>query len=199
MSLSRELSFVLEEAYTWAPCKLATYSRWAVKNVTHEIEITRTFGYQKKFKKKLLSQTDNGKDNSPSLRNERRRLRNAGKTRSTFPSNEKDFKMQPTKQDEVCLSLIQRELAVLNNKVTKVMNVNQFLLNYQEKRKGQFILSPPTARALLLILFAHTIRTTVGGPWQENNPTWMSLPFLMNRFSPISLSLSCCFQTLPSS
>ena len=72
--------------------------------------------------------------------------------------------MQPTKQDEVCLSLIQRELAVLNNKVTKVMNVNQFLLNYQEKRKGQFILSPPTARALLLILFAHTIRTTVGGP-----------------------------------
>lgn len=41
--------------------------------------------------------------------------------------------MQEAKQDSVCISLIQRELAVLKQKVTKVCNINSLLLKQREK------------------------------------------------------------------
>ena len=87
--------------------------------------------------------------------------------------------MQEAKQESVCISLIQRELAVLKQKVTKVCNVNSILLNQRGKsmkeQKGppnreefRITLSLPTARSLLTILYYSSMAFHLDGHSQEN-------------------------------
>ena len=45
--------------------------------------------------------------------------------------------MQSLSSDDVCLSMIQRELALLNQKVTKLGTINSFLMRMQNERKEE--------------------------------------------------------------
>ena len=83
--------------------------------------------------------------------------------------------MQESKQDNVCISLIQRELAVLKQKVTKISSINTLLLKQREKsmRKPrdvqnretiQVSLSLPTLQSILTILYSPHLAFDVDGP-----------------------------------
>ncbi|KAK8829963.1 hypothetical protein WA577_001353 [Blastocystis sp. JDR] len=89
--------------------------------------------------------------------------------------------MQEAKQDSVCISLIQRELAVLKQKVTKVCNINSLLLKQREKAMKatkeapnreafRIALSLPTTRSLLTILWALTGEPDSIRALDDNNP-----------------------------
>lgn len=83
--------------------------------------------------------------------------------------------MQELKQDNVCISLIQRELAVLKQKVTKINSINSLLLKQREKSMKkprdaqnreaiQVSLSLPTVQSILMILFSVIAAFDVDGP-----------------------------------
>lgn len=83
--------------------------------------------------------------------------------------------MQESKQDNVCISLIQRELAVLKQKVTKISSINTLLLKQREKsmRKPrdvqnretiQVSLPLPTLQSILTILYSVHLTFDVDGP-----------------------------------
>ena len=72
--------------------------------------------------------------------------------------------MQPLKCEEVYISLIQHELAVLNQKVTKMGNINAFLIHMQQEKSTEsklreideatpFNINMNTLNSLLLILY----------------------------------------------
>ena len=48
--------------------------------------------------------------------------------------------MQSQKSEEVYISLIQHELAVLNQKVTKMGNINAFLIQMQQEKSEESVL-----------------------------------------------------------
>lgn len=83
--------------------------------------------------------------------------------------------MQESKQDNVCISLIQRELAVLKQKVTKISSINTLLLKQREKSMRklrdaqnretiQVSLSLPTLQSILTILYSAHLTFDVDGP-----------------------------------
>lgn len=83
--------------------------------------------------------------------------------------------MQESKQDNVCISLIQRELAVLKQKVTKISSINTLLLKQREKsmRKPrdvqnretiQVSLPLPTLQSILTILYSAHLTFDIDGP-----------------------------------
>ena len=72
--------------------------------------------------------------------------------------------MQSQKSEEVYISLIQHELAVLNQKVTKMGNINAFLIQMQQEKSEEsklremdeatpFSINMNTLNAILLILY----------------------------------------------
>ena len=66
--------------------------------------------------------------------------------------------MQPNHSGEVYISLIQRELAVLNKKIAKLCSINRQLIaqsdSSEEKKQNQgLVLSADSLSALLLILY----------------------------------------------
>ena len=72
--------------------------------------------------------------------------------------------MQSQKSEEVYISLIQHELAVLNQKVTKMGNINAFLIQMQQEKSevsklremGEatpFSINMNTLNSILLILY----------------------------------------------
>ena len=81
--------------------------------------------------------------------------------------------MQPNHSSDVYVSLIQRELAVLNKKIAKLCTVNRQLISQtessEEKNRGhEFVLSVDSLSALLLILYKlaesfHVHRWTLTG------------------------------------
>ena len=69
--------------------------------------------------------------------------------------------MESNQQEELYISLIQRELAVLNKKIAKLTAINRQLINKSEQaheKRGEsaFCISIDSLNALLLILFAST-------------------------------------------
>lgn len=105
--------------------------------------------------------------------------------------------MQEAKQDSVCISLIQRELAVLKQKVTKVCNINSLLLKQREKAMKatkeapnreafRIALSLPTTRSLLTILYCISIACHVDGHSQESQ----------TAFAPSTTTIPCCVSKL---
>lgn len=83
--------------------------------------------------------------------------------------------MQESKQDNVCISLIQRELAVLKQKVTKISSINTLLLKQREKSMKkprdaqnretiQVSLSLPALQSILTILYSAHLALNVDGP-----------------------------------
>ena len=72
--------------------------------------------------------------------------------------------MQSQKSEEVYISLIQHELAVLNQKVTKMGNINAFLIQMQQEKSVEsklremdeatpFSINMNTLNSILLILY----------------------------------------------
>ena len=72
--------------------------------------------------------------------------------------------MQSQKSEEVYISLIQHELAVLNQKVTKMGNINAFLIQMQQEKSEEsklmeisettpFSINMNTLNSILLILY----------------------------------------------
>ena len=72
--------------------------------------------------------------------------------------------MQSQKSEEVYISLIQHELAVLNQKVTKMGNINAFLIQMQQEKSTEsklreidettpFSINMNTLNSILLILY----------------------------------------------
>lgn len=69
--------------------------------------------------------------------------------------------MQSPSSDEVCLSMIQRELAVLNQKVTKLGTINSFFMKMQTEgkegcssdRSSSISISIDTLNSLLIVLY----------------------------------------------
>lgn len=69
--------------------------------------------------------------------------------------------MQSPSSDEVCLSMIQRELAVLNQKVTKLGTINSFFMMMQTEgkegrssdRSSSISISIDTLNSLLIVLY----------------------------------------------
>lgn len=105
--------------------------------------------------------------------------------------------MQEAKQDSVCISLIQRELAVLKQKVTKVCNINSLLLKQREKAMKatkeapnreafRIALSLPTTRSLLTILYCISIACHVDGHSLESQ----------TAFVPSTTTIPCCVSKL---
>lgn len=101
--------------------------------------------------------------------------------------------MQEAKQDSVCISLIQRELAVLKQKVTKVGNINSLLLKQREKAMRatkeapnreafRIALSLPTTRSLLTILYGVCLIFHVDGHSRESQ----------TAFAPSTTTIPCC-------
>ncbi|KAK8808685.1 hypothetical protein WA588_004330 [Blastocystis sp. NMH] len=72
--------------------------------------------------------------------------------------------MQSPSSDEVCLSMIQRELAVLNQKVTKLGTINSFFMKMQTEgkegrssdRSSSISISIDTLNSLLIVLWTLT-------------------------------------------
>lgn len=67
--------------------------------------------------------------------------------------------MESNQQEELYISLIQRELAVLNKKIAKLTAINRRLINKSEQaheKRGEstFCMSIDSLNALLLILLA---------------------------------------------
>lgn len=105
--------------------------------------------------------------------------------------------MQEAKQDSVCISLIQRELAVLKQKVTKVCNINSLLLKQRKKAMKatkeapnreafRIALSLPTTRSLLTILYCISIACHVDGHSRESQ----------TAFAPSTTTIPCCVSKL---
>ena len=69
--------------------------------------------------------------------------------------------MQSPSSDEVCLSMIQRELAVLNQKVTKLGTINSIFMKMQTEgkegrssdRSSNISISIDTLNSLLIVLY----------------------------------------------
>ena len=69
--------------------------------------------------------------------------------------------MQAPSSEEVCLSMIQRELALLNQKVTKLGTINSFLMRMQNERKEEhgpslsssISITLDTLNSLLIVLY----------------------------------------------
>lgn len=69
--------------------------------------------------------------------------------------------MQSPSSDEVCLSMIQRELAVLNQKVTKLGTIYSFFMKMQTEgkegrssdRSSSISISIDTLNSLLIVLY----------------------------------------------
>ena len=69
--------------------------------------------------------------------------------------------MQSPSSDEVCLSMIQRELAVLNQKVTKLGTINSCFMKMQTEgkegrssdRSSSISISIDTLNSLLIVLY----------------------------------------------
>lgn len=69
--------------------------------------------------------------------------------------------MQSPSSEEVCLSMIQRELALLNQKVTKLGTINSFLMRMQNERKEEhgsslsssISITLDTLNSLLIVLY----------------------------------------------
>lgn len=82
--------------------------------------------------------------------------------------NDAVYRMQPNHSSEVYVSLIQRELAVLNKKIAKLCSVNRQLITQTEtseekKPEHEFVLSVDSLSALLLILY--TLLRTLDFRW----------------------------------
>ena len=83
--------------------------------------------------------------------------------------------MQESKQENVWISLIQRELAVWKQKVTKISSINTLLLKQREKSMRklrdaqnretiQVSLSLPTLQSILTSLYSPHLAFDVDGP-----------------------------------
>lgn len=74
--------------------------------------------------------------------------------------------MQSPSSEEVCLSMIQRELALLNQKVTKLGTINSFLMRMQNERKEEhgpslsssISITLDTLNSLLIVLYVLLLR-----------------------------------------
>ena len=110
--------------------------------------------------------------------------------------------MQESKQDNVCISLIQRELAVLKQKVTKISSINTLLLKQREKsmRKPrdvqnretiQVSLPLPTLQSILTILYSAHFRcrwaltgeATSMATLNDNNPSLLEQVAALLQYS----------------
>lgn len=67
-------------------------------------------------------------------------------------------------EDNIAIALIQRELGVLNQKVTKLTHTNQYLMELLEKKKDQEVkykdgipISQQSVHAILLVLYSFFI------------------------------------------
>lgn len=80
--------------------------------------------------------------------------------------NDAFHRMQPNHSSEVYISLIQRELAVLNKKIAKLCSVNRQLITQAEsseekKPEHALVLSVESLSALLLILYSLPIELLI--------------------------------------
>ena len=74
--------------------------------------------------------------------------------------------MQSSSSEEVCLSMIQRELALLNQKVTKLGTINSFFMRIQNERKEEYSpslsssisITLDTLNSLLIVLYVLLLR-----------------------------------------
>ena len=116
-------------------------------------------------------------------------------TISLQTNNDAFHRMQPNHSSEVYISLIQRELAVLNKKIAKLCSVNRQLITQAEsceekKLEHELVLSVDSLSALLLILYSLPIELLILDgrsqairiAWQ-NCPIWTSLSCLTSRLS----------------